>query len=608
MNAGERDLAAEALADGCAEHAARWAAASGAPAEAVAVARHAARCASRAVSDGHVCARLADVAASHAPPLAVEALRAALLASGIAGTPQAPGVLPFVVDDERLYLHRYYDHERRLARRLFEASGPAVAPPPAARALLRELFPRRGGVDWQQVAAALALRGRLAVISGGPGTGKTTTVVKLLACLLAAEPGARVALAAPTGKAAARMLDALRARAGDLPAALRAALPTEATTVHRLLGATPDGRFRHDARHPLAIDALVVDEASMLDLALAARLFDALPPGARIVLLGDKDQLAAVESGAVFAELSADPALSPGCAAALAELCGGVPAEAIRPPPADAAGLADSVVWLRENHRFDASSAIGRAAAAVNAGDAAATEACLRAPGDASLRWIDDGAARPERAALDAIEAGYAPYFDALRATPHDRAAVFAAFERFRVLCAVREGPRGVDAVNALIEGRLRRTLEVAASASPWLAGRPVIVLRNDPVQKLYNGDVGIALPADDGRLLVWFADRDAGLRGIAPARLPRHETAFATTVHKAQGSEFDTALLLLPSQPSRVVTRELLYTAVTRAKSQAIVVASADAVVRAVATPTLRHSGLAARLRELHAARDTAR
>ena len=624
------------LAEGFARHAARWAAAAGANTAGVAAITRAAAALSRAVSEGHVCLVLASLAADTmddeggSPRLDIAGWRAQLLASGIVGTPDAPGVLPLVLDDEdRLYLHRYFDFERRLARRLVQArhaDAREAAGSPSLRMQLAELFAANaarlgGAADWQQLAAALALRGRLTVISGGPGTGKTTTVVNLLACLLALDPGCRIALAAPTGKAAARMTDAIRQRAQHLPATLRDRMPAESSTVHRLLGVTPDG-FTHDASNPLAIDALVVDEASMLDLALATRLLEAVPPAARIILLGDKDQLAAVESGAVFAELSVDPTLTPACVNDLAAMTG-TPVAAIAPPsPARPSALQDCAVWFTQTYRFSVDSGVGRLAHDVNAGRSRAAADWLRAGADPDVRWLDaldpaGGHASADAAALADMDAGYAPWRETLVADPGNVAAITEAFGRFRVLCALREGPRGVAALNAAMTRRFRAALAPTGlagtgaalegpGASPWFAGRPVLVLANDYVLRLFNGDIGIALPDATGELLVHFPDAAApgGFRAIAPVRLPRHETAFAMTVHKSQGSEFDAVLVMLPQQRTRVLTRELLYTAITRARRGVALVADPSVLEQAIATPTVRHSGLLARLAEEEAAR----
>ncbi|HYN58432.1 MAG TPA: exodeoxyribonuclease V subunit alpha, partial [Rubrivivax sp.] len=578
----------------------------------VRLARRAALELSRAIGAGHVCLRLADLAATlaaeAAPPghgLPVASMREALLASGVVGTPERPEARPLILDaEQRLYLQRHFDYERRLARRLLQAARAAPQDVGAAtRERLQALFGAHPGIDWQKIAAALALRQRLVVISGGPGTGKTSTVVNLLACLIEQQPRLRIALAAPTGKAAARLGQAVLQRAGHLPAALRARLPTLSHTVHRLLGAHPGG-FTHHAGNPLAIDVLVVDEASMLDLALATRLLEAVPGTARIILLGDKDQLAAVESGAVFAELSADPSLSATCIAALAACCE-VLAENIAPAaPIERGALHDSVVWFTQNYRFGADSGIARAAGDIRLGRTGELIGWLRTGTDDTVRWLDEGDATPGPATRSRMAEGYAPYLDAVQHDPADVVGITRAFERFRVLCALREGPRGVKALNEQLSREARARLAppgVGAhdSRSPWYAGRPVMVLRNDPLLRLFNGDIGITLPSAQGELMVCFADAALGTRAVPPLRLPAHETAFAMTVHKAQGSEFDEVLLLLPEQRSRVLTRELLYTALTRARQRVWLAGAAPVLAAAIDTPTRRHSGLLARLRD---------
>lgn len=574
------------LAAGFARQVEAWADAAGASADAVRAAGEAARSVSLATSGGHVCLALSELGDA-------TTWRSLLLASGVVDRASARRGCPLVLDaDDRLYLHRYFDYEQRLARRLAWTQGAAADLDLAAlRPRLDALFgPAAAEPDWQKLAAALALRGRLCVVSGGPGTGKTTTVVNLLACLIARQPEARIVLTAPTGKAAARMTEALRQRAAHVPEPIRSRLPTEAFTIHRLLGAGPSG-FRHHADNLLPIDALIVDEASMLDLSLATHLLEAVPDEARIVLLGDKDQLAAVESGAVFAELSADPSLGNDCRSALAALTGIDAARIAPPPPEQPSALHDAVVWLQRNYRFDGGSVIGRFAAAVNGGELPAARACL-----------DEGIGRIEqtREAIEQAVAGYAPLLT-IALGGGTAAAAHAALARFRVLCALRAGPRGVEAVNAEIERRLRAGLGPLdrQPRSPWYPGRPVLVRRNDPVLRLYNGDVGIALPDAEGTLSVWFAQADGGLRALAPVRLPAHETAFAMTVHQSQGSEFESVLVMLPAQDSRVLTRELLYTAVTRART-AVTLCAGDAVLAAaIGRSTRRHSGLLARLRE---------
>jgi exodeoxyribonuclease V alpha subunit len=603
--------AAGDLANGFARHIVEWAEHARAPADSLAVLAAAARHASLATQDGHVCARLEDLATDF-PDCPADELSRRLLSSGMVATAVEPRVLPLVLDLEgRLYLYRYFAYERRLATCLNRRA--KYVPPTPSAALFRQLerlfaspAQRPGGrPDWQKLATALAWRSKLTIISGGPGTGKTTTVVALLACLLSENPQLRIALAAPTGKAAARMLEALRRRAGDLPTELQALLPRESHTLHRLLGVTQDaGRFRHHAENPLPVDALVVDEASMLDLALACHLVDAMPPDARLILLGDKDQLAAVEAGAVFAEISADPTLSSACAAELAALTS-TPLPQIRPAaPVTETPLRDCVVWLSESHRFATTSGIGRLAAEVNAGRAAEVCACLASAEDPSIDWLPDSIAEQTTRIREAILDGYRPYVEALARDHDDPAAkcreIFAAFDRFRVLCALRDTARGVDAVNKMVEQSLQALagIPLAPVRSVWYAGRPVMVLKNDYVLRLFNGDIGICLPDAAGELLVWFPEQGS-FRPIAPIRLPEHDTAFAITVHKSQGSEFESVLLLLPEKPHRVLTRELLYTGLTRASKKVGVVGSGEVLAAACANPTQRHSGLIARLRE---------
>lgn len=595
--------AAQDLASGFAEHVAVWAAECGAPRAAQAALRVVAQQLALAGSAGHVCLPLAELAADDP-----DVLRTHLLASGVvADEDQAtrPGSAhPLVLDAAgRLYLRRHFDLERRLAAAL-RARAQAVPPAPATDAPLRSLLdaffppPADGRPDRQRLAAALALLRRLTVISGGPGTGKTTTVAALLGCLLSLHAGLRIALAAPTGKAAARMLEALRGRAERLPADLRALLPAEAWTVHRLLGVTPQpGRFRHHADNPLPFDVIIVDEASMLDLALAARLVDAVPPDARLILLGDKDQLAAVEAGAVFAELSAGCAYSAATVARLAGLAGHAPQ-----PAGEPGALADSVVWLTESHRFAADSGIGRLAAGINAGQGAATLSWLRDAADPAVQWLEDDGRAPAEAVRAHAEVGYRPFLDALRAGGENPAAAFAAFDAFRVLAAVHDGPRGVQALNAHLARWLRGALAHPADRGPgsdWYPGRPVIVLRNDYLLGLFNGDIGLTLADAAGELQVWFPAPGGGFRALAPLRLPVHDTAFALTVHKAQGSEFADVLVVLPDANSPVLTRELLYTGVTRAARRVALAGSATAFAAACGRRTARHSGLADRMRE---------
>ena len=590
------------LADAFAEHVRLWAQEQHADEQAMKWLPELARRLSLAVSAGHVCLPLEMVSGEENLPPS-EDLRPILLASGLVGTPRSPGNLPMVLDAEnRLYLHRYFAYERALAKRLLSLHETLPVDMAAAKESLAHFFgpPKTTGADWQRLAAALALRQRLTVISGGPGTGKTTTVAAILACLLSLNPQTRITLAAPTGKAAMRMLEALRHQTARVPEKIQAAMPTEAFTLHRLLEATSrPGVFRRHAGRPLMLDVLVVDEASMVDLALACRLLQALPSHARLIMLGDKDQLAAVEAGAVFAELSSCPALTPACTADLAAITG-IPEKTILPPAqATQPPWQDNTVWLTQNFRFGENSGISRLALAVREGKTTDACAILANSPDGSLTWLQNANAAPNGQAAACIRENYAAYLRAINnCSPENPAAAFEAFERFRVLCALREGPQGAEAVNALISAWFKAKRE-NPQQEIWYTGRPVMIRQNDYSLRLFNGDIGLVLPTVQGRQTVCFPDGKNGFRTIPPARLPAHETAFAMTVHQSQGSEFESLLILMPPTPSPLLTRELLYTAVTRAR-QHVWLACAETVLHtAIGASVHRHSGLAARRRE---------
>lgn len=516
-----------------------------------------------------------------------------VLATSAAGADDA-GATPLLLSGGLLYLRRYAHCEARVAAQVHLRTGAAAAlsaeQATRAQALLDRLFPPLPGAadtDWQRQACRVALQSRLSIVTGGPGTGKTYTAARLLVLLQSLHAGPqplRVALAAPTGKAAARLrqsiqkaLQTLRDEAGsalDLGTWVDQLEP--ARTLHALLG-TQHGtrRFRHSAGEPLEVDVLFVDEASMVHLELMAQLLEALPVGARVVLLGDQDQLSSVEAGAVLADLCQSPALE------------------------------EHTVVLRKSHRFGGP--IGQLALAVNAGDAArALKHLPTAPGgDVCLRPT------PEPAALLGVAVdGYRSYLQLLQQRPADMDAhafepwareVLRAFDRFRVLAALREGPWGVSGLNTAIERALSEA-GLLQRKGEWYEGRPVIVTRNEPALGVFNGDVGLVLrmPAVAGaesRLRACFLEGDT-LRRVAVGRLADVETAFAMTVHKSQGSEFDHVLLVLPDDDTPVLTRELLYTGITRARTAFTLACKHAAVLsQAVARRTRRVSGLKARL-----------
>jgi exodeoxyribonuclease V alpha subunit len=575
------------------------------------------------------------------------------------------GASPLVFSRGLMYLRRYWRYETRVAAQIGArttavasvasvasvgldpgASGTLSAPgapgalgalgalgaatridPLAARALLDSLFgptDPAAGTDWQKVACAVALRGRLSIVTGGPGTGKTYTAARLLVLLQALHAGPqplRVVLAAPTGKAAARLrqsiqdaLQGLRqqpgaaAMLGDWAERL-----APARTLHSLLGTQPGTRrFRHDAANPLDLDLLFVDEASMVHLEMMAQLLEALPAGARVVLLGDKDQLASVEAGAVLGDLcqgAADGGAAGGYVPETAAWIGAASGQAL-PPSALGAGpaLAQQTVVLRHSRRFDGP--IGQLALALNGGDAATAIAMLQADpdGPVALRRVAESAALLPLAVDGRAGAagGYGAYLQQLARRPADAAAfadwarsVLRHFDGFRVLCALREGPWGVAGLNGAIERALVAAGRLVRQGD-WYEGRPVMVTRNDAALGVFNGDVGIVLraPGADAALRCYFLDADE-LRSVAVGRLADVETAFAMTVHKSQGSEFAHVLLVLPDEDVPVLTRELVYTGITRA-SQAFTLGcrNTDQLAVAAARLTRRVSGLRALMR----------
>ncbi|WP_428772279.1 exodeoxyribonuclease V subunit alpha [Vibrio sp.] len=482
---------------------------------------------------------------------------------------------------------------------------------------LDELVPQAHCINWQKVAAAVALTRRFAVISGGPGTGKTTTVTKLLAALieqskqLSGQPPV-IKLVAPTGKASARLTESIGKAVAQLPVdeALKQAIPTQASTLHRLLGVIPDSvQFRHHRGNPLHLDILVVDEASMVDLPMMYKLVDALPSHARLILLGDKDQLASVEAGAVLGDICSfhQQGYSTSQQQLLAQLTGFTTFSARVAQP-DA--VADSLCMLQKSYRFDARSGIGQLAKAVNQGSAAMLEQVWqRDYADISRYPLDN---QHYQQLVTDLVGEYRDYLQLMATDPvngqADRAIAMArhaktvldSFNQCRLLCATREGDFGVSGLNLRIEKALAARKLIQTQEESWYHGRPVMVARNDYGLGLYNGDIGICmrdLAADDQRLKVYFELPDGSVKAVLPSRVPEHETAFAMTIHKSQGSEFASTYLLLPAKFSPVLTRELVYTGITRAKHRLSLYADKGIIARAIALTTERASGLVSRL-----------
>ena len=490
-----------------------------------------------------------------------------LVSDGTATTPLV------VTPDGRLYLYRYFELERRLAELITQRTQTCDVSIDSTQleAALEALFADDATSVDQRNAATLAVHNRFTVISGGPGTGKTATVVRILALLSRLELVApkRMLLCAPTGKAAARLREAL---ADTLPAVTPGdTLPTDAVTAHRLLGWRPGKKPRYHAGRPLNCDLLVLDEASMVDLALMVSILEALPAHARLILLGDRDQLASVEAGAVLGDI---------CRAA------------------DSGPLADTLAPLTHNWRFGTHSPIAALASAVR--EARVTDA---------LTLLDDPAsaqvslqAAQEDAALDALLAEQITpvYAEVARLVREgaDAKAVFEKLGSLMVLCAHRTGPRGVTDLNR----RVSVQLGADGALSPGLPaypGQPLMVTRNDAALGLFNGDIGVVMPDADspGRLQAVFIDTAGDEHAVSLGRLPEHETAYAMTVHKAQGSQARQVVLVLPTQLSPVLSRELIYTGITRAEQSLEIWAAHEVLAGAIGRSAQRVTGLADRL-----------
>ncbi|CAK0738452.1 RecBCD enzyme subunit RecD [Gammaproteobacteria bacterium] len=563
------------------------------------------------------------------------------------------GSTPLVLVDNRLYLRRYWEYEQRVATAIHDRLARIVSVPEDLRVRLERLFPERvlGGPDWQKIACALAARGSFSVITGGPGTGKTTTVVRLLALLqgTARQPEGklRIRLAAPTGKAAARLTESISKALDKIPEAMREAIPTEASTLHRLLGSRPGSRhFRHNADNPLHADLVVIDESSMIDLEIMAALFSALRPETCLILLGDKDQLASVEAGSVLGDLCQN-AEQNGYLSDTVNWISATIGEDVSTWHGNGGKLAQQLIMLRVSHRFTAHSGIGKLAVAVNSGQTHVvrtlwdhippytdiTRILLRDESDGNLEKlvVDGTIEKPSISPLVAEKGeaapittgGYRHYLELLqRRRPPLRAtfddyeqwakSILDAFDQFQLLCALRRGPWGVEGLNQRIAEALYQT-KLIDQLHGWYEGRPILVTRNDYSLGLMNGDIGIALRFPERidtdnvlrasgdiaptRLRVVFRLPDGGIKQVLPSRLTNIETVYAMTVHKSQGSEFDHVALVLPDKNNPVLTRELIYTGITRARHRFTMLLSDTTVLEQSVTRRVRRFGGLAQL-----------
>ena len=502
-------------------------------------------------SQGHSCIQIDDEA------------KTLIIESGLAlkdtNSHDTTTTLPLAIEQDRLYLHRYWLYESRLAQQLSKITQLKVSNKPKTTAdfstLLDKYFGNSETIDWQRAAATMAINQAFCMITGGPGTGKTTTVVKILALLqeLSDQP-LLIALAAPTGKAAMRLQESIGFNKAALPciAAIKSAIPESVTTLHRLLGAKPPSPyFHHNAKQPLVYDLVVVDEASMVDLALMSKLVDALKPGARLILLGDKDQLASVESGTVLADLTT--------------------------------ALPQQTLELQKSHRFDED--IKNLATAIN------QQQDLEA-----WRLLQTGNKNIALLETDLINYISKQQIDYLRliTARAEFSDIYKAFNRFQALCATRLGKNSVSDINHAVELSLSNKKLIHLSGL-WYCGRPIMITQNNAALQLYNGDIGICLrdKEQEDQLRVFFQRADGSIKKYLPARIPHCETVFAMTIHKSQGSEFEEVLIILPETISPVLTKELLYTAITRAKKTIKLVANEAVFFSTVRQRVQRVTGL---------------
>jgi|TARA_Y100000031_G_scaffold126240_1_gene143182 exodeoxyribonuclease V alpha subunit len=517
---------------------------------------------------------------------------------------------PLILATERLYLSRYFTYETVIAADLMRrAKATRDVPTDSLATVLQRYFPTETGhANRQRLAAAIAATRGLTVITGGPGTGKTTTVVRMLALLLeqAEQSQLAIKLAAPTGKAAMRLTQSIEEFLGNedaLPCSdeIRSEIPTEVSTLHRLLGVRRHSHgFRHNRDNPLRVDVLVVDEVSMVDLSMMAKLLMALPDHTRLILIGDQHQLPSVEVGSILADLSAcgsehggQPGYSKAYGKLLKELCGFDPG---RSPSANA--ISDSCCELAHGYRFAKESGIARLAEGIRRVEAADLQELLAeiaAGGTVDIALLPVDSTLSD-AGMDAMITGYRPFLDCLDTDKADTRATLAAFDQFRVLSALREGEQGVIELNKRIESRLQ--LQESDDESAYYPGRPILITRNDYNLQLFNGDTGVCLvDPGDGRLKVCFLDSDGCIRDFLPTRLPPHETCFAMTVHKSQGSEYQKVALVLPEQTdahsSDLLNRQLLYTGITRAREKVTLFANEATLVEMAARSSNRISGL---------------
>jgi exodeoxyribonuclease V alpha subunit len=463
-------------------------------------------------------------------------------------------ILPLHIDQHgHLYLRRYWDYEQRLITKLrtMQQNGSSIS---NLDNLLDAFFVKTSETDWQREAAKCAVSQNFTIITGGPGTGKTTTVVKILALLqqINADKPLHIALAAPTGKAAMRLQESITNSKNKLnfKQSITDVLPETVTTIHRLLGAKPPSPyFRYNEKNLLPYDLIVIDEASMIDLAMMSKLVAAIKPSARLILLGDKEQLASVESGTVLADLIE--------------------------------ALPQNTIELQKTYRFEG--VIKDFANAINQKDASKAweitqqkNAVIEHLGNDFLVYLTEK---------------HNDYFHGIKSRK-SFSDIYAAFNKFQILCAHREGKNSVSDLNYRLEKILHDRKQINLSTT-WYVGRPVMITQNNAALQLYNGDIGLCLHDENDDIKVFFPRQDGGFQGYSPARLPHCETVFAMTIHKSQGSEFEEVCVCFPDYYQTILTKELLYTAITRAKERIKLVTTKAIFTATVQASVTRVTGL---------------
>lgn len=579
--------------------------------------RLAAQLVSRQLRDGHICLKLREIAGStlSADVNPDESIQCPNLPDWLQSLKNAecvgrPGDFkPLILDDrDRLYFQRYWQYEQDIANFILSRmqGDPDFAyDTEKLREKYQSYFPDgdEEKMNWTGLAAAAACLRKFLVITGSPGTGKTSAITSILAFLMEVRGcQLHVALCAPTGKASARLSESINAAKNSLPCQdnIKNAIPVEATTIHRLLGNIRySPYFRFNEKNPLPYDVVVVDESSMVDLPLAAKLMTALKPGAQLIWLGDKDQLASVEAGAVLGSICFPEPLnvySEKFGRQLSGICGKPPATSMIDP-----GVADCIVELRHNYRFSKESGIGLLSQAVRNGNVSAALQLIHDEKYADIRYHEVNRTKQVSELLrDFAVVRYREYLRAAFCSPQNVEDIFNLFDSFRVLCALRVGAWGALRINILIE-KILSEQGFIDSTDPYYEGKPIIVTQNDYERNLFNGDIGLVLKdaSDNDKLKVCFRDRHKSIRKIALKRLPLHETVWAMTVHKSQGSEFDQVALILSDTDSPVLTRELLYTGITRARHEVNLWAGPEIFTRTIQKQNLRESGLTDALRD---------